>query len=557
MGVISRPNSWVAVDSDPTTMLAYAPRVDPAPLTVSVPGRDPTMGSLIVVITNDTPEDVAVASVVFTVVVGKPSQEGSPLMPTTKSVKTLVSDTTTWSFNGPANPVTSGTADFTLAPASGGSAMLRAGKSVYVQVYDFQTVEVPSTSHVIVAETIAKVDPQYTGFSISTFPDGFYFDSLIPTVQRGSALVPAAQVANGTPVTLTWNSSVVDVKNQTVFWSSATTGQRQDTPTTLGEWTVPATAPLTSDTVFAVVVTAQDVGGEPLTAALLTSVAVQSPDLVARSVTADTATVKGTQSIGGALDAKGITATGVTVNGNLTASSANVNGAVTANGVTVNGTLVAGAATLNGALTAPSATVNGTLQASSLRTGNTAVTGLLTVRGGGVSAIAGMQGIGTGTHQANTDGFAIGVVGWPSSTSPGCVGYAAGQSGGMTVYATGGNLGAFGPLWSDYQASNGNSFVLPVASGAQYVLNGWQCGGGLQQASAPIWFYWVPLGTAASGVPSTVRIGDPSDDLKPPEPPGPKAADGAHEVVDRLLPFLAREPDAKEREELVDALRRL
>jgi hypothetical protein len=199
--------------------------------------------------------------------------------------------------------------------------------------------------------------------------------------------------------------------------------------------------------------------------------------------------------------------------------------------------------------------VGGNVQAGSLTTGPATVRGL-NARSGQVSLVTGAQTINPGTYTANTDGFAIGVVGWPSSPNPGCVGWAIGTSGGMTVYATGGNLGAFGPYWSDAQASNGNSFVLPVTAGATYGLSATQCKPPLHQADAPIWFYWVPLGTAPSGVATTERIGDPPDDLLPPVPELPEQI-AAEEVVSLLEPFLARPIEGEAREQLVDALRRV
>jgi hypothetical protein len=208
-------------------------------------------------------------------------------------------------------------------------------------------------------------------------------------------------------------------------------------------------------------------------------------------------------------------------------------------------------------LSASSANVSGNVQAGSLTTGSATVTSGLNARSGSVSLVTGAQTINPGTYVARTDGFAIGVVGWPSSANPGCVGWAAGTSGGMIVYATGGNLGAFGPDWSDAQASNGNSFVLPVAAGASYGLSAQQVGGKLHQADAPIWFYWVPLGTAPAGVATTERIGDPPDDLLPPPMPQLPDSTAAEEVVSLLEPFLATPLEGEGREKLVEALRRI
>ncbi|MDQ3934190.1 MAG: hypothetical protein M3340_06115, partial [Actinomycetota bacterium] len=346
MTVIARPNAWVAVEDDPATQLTYAPRVNPAPLTVIVPGRDPTLGALVVVITNQGVSDLAVTSVTFTITVGTPGVGGTPLTPTTEGVKTLVSDTTTWSFA--ASPVTSGTADYVLAPASGSTATLAAGASVWVEIYDFQTVPTPSTSQVTIAEVIAGGDPAFTYPQVSTFPDGFFFDSLTVNLASGSTLVPVAQVGEGTGVTLTWNSSVVDTQKQTVYWSSATAGQQQATPIKLGEWSTPPDQPLTSDTVFVVVVEVDGPGDEPLPpVSLATSVSVQNPALVASSVQTGTLTATGAATVGGTLGVTGtLTATGAaTVGGTL-----GVTGALTASGgLTASAPSAGGnAATVNG-----------------------------------------------------------------------------------------------------------------------------------------------------------------------------------------------------------------
>jgi hypothetical protein len=172
-------------------------------LTVSVPGRDPTLGSLVVVITNQTPAAVAVASVTFTITVGQPGVQGTPLMPTTAGSHAVVSDTTTWSLAWPQQPITSGTVDCALTPQTGGTATLAAGASVYVEIYDFQTVQVPSTSTVLVTETIGNGTPAFTNIAVSTFPDGFFFDSLTVNTGSAGALVPVAQVVKGSGVTLT------------------------------------------------------------------------------------------------------------------------------------------------------------------------------------------------------------------------------------------------------------------------------------------------------------------------------------------------------------------
>ena len=392
MKPVARPNAWVAVEDDPSTQLTYAPRVHPAPLTVSVPGREPVRGSLVVVITNQTADPLAVSSIKLTVTVGTPGVEGAPLMPTTAGSHAIVSDTTDWHLAWPDQPVTSGTVDCLLTPKPG-NASLAAGASVYVTVYDFQTVQVPSTSTVIVAETIGQGDPAFTNINVSTFPDGFYFDGLTVNVGPASALVPVAQVLQGAAVTLTWNSSVVDPKNQTVYWSSATGGQQHATPTKLGEWSTPAGRPLTSDTVFAVVIQAAGPGDEPLTASLATAVSVQNPALVAASA-----------SVGGALTADSGTLTNA-----LSAGSAAVKGALTADSGTLTNALTAGSAAVKGALTADSGTLTNALTAGSATiNGNISAVGNLGVHG--YSPTAGLPpNWGGGVH--TWDVYAEGTVG--------------------------------------------------------------------------------------------------------------------------------------------------
>ena len=154
---------------------------------------------------------------------------------------------------------------------------LAPGASVVVQIFQIQTNTTPGNSTINIKETV-NTSIGFTSFQVTTFPTGFYFNGLTATVQSGSALVPVAQVLTGATVTLVWNSSVVDTNSFIIYYSSASQGQQTATPTTLGEWT---SSPLTSDTVFTVVVTVSVEGGQPLTASMSTAVAVQNPNLIA------------------------------------------------------------------------------------------------------------------------------------------------------------------------------------------------------------------------------------------------------------------------------------
>ena len=356
-----KPNSWVAQEATSTTQLTYALQVNPAPITVSIPGEDPVLASLEWVITNPTSAALAVQSVAFTLVVG----DGASLTPTTAGITTAVSDPTTWTVVGPASPVTSGTATYTLEPVTGTDVSLDAGASVVVQLFQIQTNPTPGNSTIGIKEIVAG-KPGFTNFQVTTFPTGFYFTGLIPTVQSGSALVPVAQITTGSTVTLVWNSSVVDTAAFTIYYSNAEQGQQTAKPSDVGEWT---TGPLTSDTVFTAVVQVSVTGGQPLTAALMTSVAVQNPSLVAASINAGRATVSGAASIGGPLTANAITATGLTVNGTTSVGNFTSSGTVTVPGQSTLGTLsVTGQTTLGAvsaqAVNAASLSTSGNINAS-------------------------------------------------------------------------------------------------------------------------------------------------------------------------------------------------
>lgn len=281
-----KPNTWIDIHADGNTRLTYALQTNPAPLTVSVPHQSPQLASLQFVVTNTTNGPIAVESITFTLDVGT---TGASITPTTGGVETQVSDAVNWTVTGP-GVVTSGPAPYILGPAAGSTVTLAAGASVVVEIYQMQTVQTPGTSTIAVKEMVPGDSPTFASFSVTTFPDGFYFNGLIATVPQGSGLVPVAEIDNnGTNnITLVWNSSVTETTAFSILYSNASSGQQTATPTEVGEWTSP---PLTSDTVFTVSVTVAMTGGQPLTAALSTAVSVQNPALIAASITAGTATV--------------------------------------------------------------------------------------------------------------------------------------------------------------------------------------------------------------------------------------------------------------------------
>lgn len=408
MTLISRPNSYVTVGTGTNPQLSYGLQINPAPFTVSVPHEDPVLGSLEFVITNPTANALPVNSVEFTIQVGT----GASITPSTEGIATTVSDHINWVVLGPPSTVTSGPATYTLQPKAGSSVSLTAGASVVVQIYQIKTNPTPGNSTINIKETVGNT-VGFTSFSVTTFPAGFYFNSLAVMVHSGSALVPVAQVMSGTNVTLVWNSSVVDTGAFVIYYSSASQGQQTATTQTVGEWTPTPPVPLTSDTVFTVVVTVPTNGGQPLTASLSTMVSVQNPSLVAAAINTGQATVTGTlsaneingtglivngsnsvASLAGTLSVTGQTTLGSVSAGSVTAASLSTTGALSANaingtGLNINGP--ASVASLAGTLSVTGQTTLGSVSAQSVNAGSLNVSGNAAITGGITAANAQIQ----------------------------------------------------------------------------------------------------------------------------------------------------------------------
>ncbi len=499
MSMHSRPNSWVAVDDDSTTTLTYGLQVNPAPLTVSTAGESPVLGSLEFVVTNPTSNPIAVTSVAFSFSVGT---VGTSLTPTTANVGTQVSDTTTWMVQSP-GIVTSGLATYTMKPQTGSTGNIPPHSSVVVQIFNFQTVQVAGNTTVIVKEVIGQ-SSGFVNFQVTTFPTGFYFNGLSANVASGSVLTPVAQVPSGSAVTLVWNSSIVSLTSFKIFYSNASQGQQTASPTDTGEWLSP---PLTSDTVFTVVVTVAIADGAPLSAALSTAVSVQNPALIAASITAGTATINGPATITGALGAGAITATGLTVNNSATITGG---GALTATAATINGIAV-----ITGNLSAGQSAVAGLNVGSTQAPNNNAAISVPLAISSSLAALRSAQSVNSGkTYTASTDGFVVG-----SATSA-LINGNAGKfslawvygtcSNGLQVWATVGNTMFF----SNWMCINNQCFMMPVPSGSTFSVTV-ILGNGSNQINPTLAFSFIPFGSSAP-----IQLTEIGEAPPPPEPPG-------------------------------------
>jgi hypothetical protein len=280
----ARMNTWTTLNEQGTNKLTYWPQVNPSPLTVSLPNKSPNIGSLEIVIVNSTPLDIAVSEVEFLIPIGL---DGDVLTSTTNGILTAVSCSIHWKITPPSEIIVSGKAKYRLLPNNdaGTAVTIPKGKSVSVQIYGFTTNTTPGTPTIEIIEIINSVRVT-TSCSVTIFPWGFAFSDLVANVRDGGALIPVAQVDREKPVILTWQSSVVDTGSYTVYCST-NQGQKTYPVSTPGEWTTPS--PLTADTVFTLVVSVKNTAGVKLYASMSLAVAVTNPDLVAKSVKAQTA----------------------------------------------------------------------------------------------------------------------------------------------------------------------------------------------------------------------------------------------------------------------------
>jgi hypothetical protein len=283
----ARSNTWTTLNEQGNNKLTYWPQVSPSPLTVSLPNKSPNIGSLEIVIVNSTPLEIEVKGVEFEIPIGL---DGDVLTSTTNGIQTAVSDSTHWKIKPPSGIITGGKAKYELLPnnETGTPVKIPKGGSVAVQIFGFTTNTTPGAPTIEIKELTAS-GMATTSFAVTIFPWGFAFSDLVANVRDGDVLKPVAQVDREQPVILSWLSSVVDTDKYTVYYSTSQ-GQKTCPVITPGEWTSP---PLTADTLFTLVVSLKNSVGDHLTASMSIAVAVTNPDLVAKSVAARNATVKG------------------------------------------------------------------------------------------------------------------------------------------------------------------------------------------------------------------------------------------------------------------------
>jgi hypothetical protein len=565
-----------------TTNLLYGVRLSPSPWVTAADGQLTGDAIMEIVATNTAKAAIDVTAIEFSFAVGA----APALAQNATGIGATVTDTDgDDAFTVSTGGTTSATARFTVKPATGDQVSLGSGESVILEL----TSILPLTTAGSAVVSIVEVTSLGTGdgsFEVTTFPAGFFFSGLTANVSSASALVPVAQVAAGTEVVLSWDSSVVTATGVSIVYATAN-GQATATTSTLGQWPSP---PLTADTVFVVTAT-EEVDDVVFTDSASIAVAVASPALVAGSLAvadgATTTTISPGQVVVGdgsqstTLAPAGLTAPTLTVDAVAAAgqvvvgASGGATVALTPGAVTVadtQGDQVAVAPTGiavtggGGTTTITSTQVTSqTVELSSgagtltLSPGQLASSGPLTVPllagapGLQFMTITGLQGYPL-TIDAPTDGFAMAYLQPATPVDD--------ESAGTLLITTqwGGTFEAFGGNISPTDTRSNFPMpawlCVPVRLGDEVTFNYRHAGGNFPT----FWFYFAGLGT--------VRPGAAAAELPPPPIAVPPEVVAAHTaaarrppidaraaaLIDLLAPRLAQPLDAAERQALIDAI---
>src|SRR5437868_5931203 len=338
--------------------------------------------------------------------------------------------------------------------------------------------------------------PKKTSYTLTAYAPQFYLNNFVATAPAAPT-VPATQFANGADIQFSWesNGSYFQLYQKNVA-----------TPIYSGmQTTFKLSGGVATDTTFFLVAMmsgnpsgdSPSNGYQPIYLYDALTITITNPDLTPRS-----AAISANASVGGTLGVTGQTTLGsasvggtLGVTGQATLGNANVGGTLGVTGQTnLGNATVGGTLTANGQSNLKSTSVGGSLNVSALAT----LSGGLTATAGPVAMATGARSINPGSYVANTDGLVVGFVSWPSDPKQLCVCWITGSTPGIWAVATGGNQGAFDNGFNKWTTSNGNSFVFPVSKG-----NTWSVGVQQMQqnqVAAPTGFYWIPLGTAPSGI---------------------------------------------------------
>jgi hypothetical protein len=517
------------------SLLDYAMLTNPDPLNVGSPA--------ILTFVVSAPKSLGKASVsqiTFVLPVGDPANPDPTDLTNTPPPASCASIAS----SGPdAWTIAAGVADgvFVATPPAGGGTL--GAESLTVMFTGIAINALVGTAVIEIAEWASSTGPTpspsdpptgTTAIAAAKFPAAFY---------AGNFSAAPPQVSDGGSATLSWIGSV---EGSYKIYSG------QNPPVDVSDkrsWPTPA---LTDVTSFVLEASAQD-GGQTVYLYFNTTVAVSQPSVVASDLTVlTTSALNGAVTVG-----TGSAPANLTVNGGMGAS-----GSVTADSATIANTATVGALTTAGQVSANTVQTN-SLNSGSATLGSTTVNGLNAAQGA-VKTMGGAQSLTPGPFNAPqaylppTDGFVMCTIQGPRDyPTGGCMAWTAISQQGMIVYNTGGNVGFFGPSWDDCMGNNLTSSMMPVVANQYFYLYAQQGDGDCQQTDATWNFWFVPMGAGAAD--TVAREAPEAPPMALPMTGDKKRRDweAPKEFVAVLETLLTKPIDPATRQQMIDVIHRM
>lgn len=313
------------------TLLAYALNTLPDPLQVSPATGNIVYASLSFSISNNTSAAIEVSEILFTLPIGDLAQD---ITTDATAIMTSVSPAGVWNIS----MISTGL--FKAEPASGAPVTVTK-EGIIMQLFNIPVNQETGTVSISIQENASNptspAQQRNAVFEIAKFPYGFYFTNFSPNL---------AQVPDKGSVTLTWEGS--DQATYSMNFGGA--------PVDVSELRLWVSPPLLNDTTFLLIATVVS-DGQTVTRTLSTTVVVANPELSATSLAVSgTATIQGATSLSGAVTtSNGLTVGGaatlnntLAVAGAATLSSLTVNQASNLAGGVSTAALTAATASISG-----------------------------------------------------------------------------------------------------------------------------------------------------------------------------------------------------------------
>lgn len=473
--------------SDPC-LLSYDFTTNPDPIQASLKGGNPSLTSIVVTVSNNTPNTIYCKQLQFSFSIGPNAQN---LTNIATGILIAANNSDSWQISQTTDGV------FTATPKKEKDREITTD-GLSFQIYNIQPNDQVGTFDFYVEENSSSDNKTYSErnntYKLTKFPYGFYVDNF-------AASHPMVQ--NGRAVTLTWVGS--DLATYTMLYDDAC-----HDVTNIRSWTSPA---LSNTTTFILKASAQQ-SGETVDDYLSVTVVVANPELSATSLKVlQTSNLKGATTLGSTLSVAGETTAA-----NMTVNELNVHGNIAGgnttkpfhlkNGKNNDPSLISSNASWLrlGANQGIGLWANGQTEQNDnpqvflQSNGTFQCNGGVQIGGefqsqGSVKMLGNSQSIKAGTYQAPTDGFVIGMVGSSGSASNMSYAQVFCTSNGVTCQATGGTIVFWirGDMQVAAQNVNTNSFTMPISNGAWFTTSVWSPSS-WNNNPPPVNFYWIPQG---------------------------------------------------------------